>query len=159
MQGVCEFIGFVNFYRRWIPNFADIARPLHDLFQKNQPWQWTENEHGAFKLLKWRVSQAPVLMHADLDRQFRMETNASNYAYGAILSQKQVDNWHHPISFMLKLMNPAKCNYGIPDKEALAIVKGLQNWRHWLERMKLPVQILTDHKNLEYFVKPRILNR
>ena len=53
VRGVCEFIGFVNFYRRWIPNFADIARLLHDLFQKNQSWQWTENEHGAFKLLKW----------------------------------------------------------------------------------------------------------
>ena len=56
-------------------------------------------------------------------------------------------------------MNPAERNYSIPDKEALAIVKGLQNWRHWLECMKLPVQILTDHKNLEYFVKPQVLNR
>ena len=87
-----EFIGFVNFYRRWIPNFANITQPLHDLFQKNQSWQWTKNEHGAFELLKWRVSQAPVLVHADPDRQFRMETDASNYAYGAILSQKQADN-------------------------------------------------------------------
>ena len=88
-----------------------------------------------------------------------METDASNYAYRAILSQKQADNRHHLIGFMSKSMNPAKRNYGIPDKEALAIVKGLQNWQHWLERMKLPVQILTDHKNLKYFVKPRILNR
>ena len=67
VQGVCEFIGFVNFYHQWIPNFADIAQLLHDLFQKNQPWQWTENEHGTFKLLKWQVSQAPVLIHTDLD--------------------------------------------------------------------------------------------
>ena len=88
-----------------------------------------------------------------------METDASNYAYGAVLSQKQADNRHHPIGFMLKLMNPAECNYGIPDKEALAIVKGLQNWRHWLKRTKLPIQILTDHKNLEYFAKPQALNR
>ena len=56
-------------------------------------------------------------------------------------------------------MNPAKQNYGILDKEALAIVKGLQNWRHWLKPMKLPIQILTNHKNLEYFMKPRVLNR
>jgi hypothetical protein len=56
-------------------------------------------------------------------------------------------------------MNPVEQNYGIPDKEALAIVKGLQNWRHWLEPMKLLVQILTDHKNLEYFLQPRILNQ
>ena len=62
-----------------------------------------------------------------------METNALNYTYGAILSQKQVDNRHHPIGFMLKSMNLAERNYGILDKEALAIVKGLQNWRHWLK--------------------------
>jgi len=60
---------------------------------------------------------------------------------------------------MSKSMNPAERNYGIPDKEALAIVKGLQNWRHWLERTQLPIQILTDHKNLEYFARPQILNR
>ena len=159
VQGVRKFIGFVNFYCQWIPGFADIARPLHNLFQKNQAWQWTENEQHAFKLLKLQVSQAPVLVHADPDRQFRMETDASNYAYGAVLSQKQADNCHHPIGFMSKSMNPTKQNYGIPDKEALAIVKGLQNWRHWLERTKLPIQILTNHKNLEYFTKPRVLNR
>ena len=56
-------------------------------------------------------------------------------------------------------MNPMERNYGIPDKEALAIVKGLQNWRHWLERTKLPVQILTDHKNLEYFSTTKMLTR
>jgi hypothetical protein len=56
-------------------------------------------------------------------------------------------------------MNPVEWNYGILDKEVLAIVKGLQNWRHWLKRTRLPVQILTDHKNLEYFVRPHILNR
>ena len=52
IRGVREFIGFVNFYRQWIPGFANIARPLHDLFQKNQAWQWTENEQHAFELLK-----------------------------------------------------------------------------------------------------------
>ena len=88
-----------------------------------------------------------------------METNALNYAYGAILLQKQADNQHHPMGFMSKSMTPAKQNYRIPDKEALAIIKGLQNWRHWLKHMKLPVQILTDHKNLKYFMKPWVLDR
>ena len=88
-----------------------------------------------------------------------METDASNYAYGAVLLQKQADNRHHLIGFMSKSMDPAKWNYGILDKEALTIVKGLQNWRHWLERTKLPIQILTNHKNLEYFMKPQVLNR
>jgi hypothetical protein len=68
-----------------------------------------------------------------------METDMLNYAYGAVLSQKQTNGQHHPIGYMSKLMNPAERNYGIPDKEVLVIVKGLQNWRHWLERTKLPV--------------------
>ena len=83
-----------------------------------------------------------------------METDASNYTYSAVLMQKQTDGRHHLISFMSKSMNPAERNYGIPDKEAFAIIKGLQNWWHWLERTQLLVQILTDHKNLEYFAKP-----
>jgi len=60
----------------------------------------------AFELLKWRVSQAPVLVHADPDAQFCLETDASNYAYGAVLSQKQTDGRHHLIGFMSKSMNP-----------------------------------------------------
>ena len=121
-------------------------------------WQWTENEQTAFKVLKWRVAEAPVLVHANPDAQFHMETDASNYAYGAVLLQKQADGWHHPIGFLSKSMNLAERNYGIPDKEALAIIKGLQNWQHWLEHTRLPVHILTNHKNLESFVKLRILN-
>jgi len=89
-----------------------------------------------------------------------METNASNYAYGAILSQKgTIDLKYHPIAFYSRSMNPAKWNYGISDKEALAIVKALQHWQHLLEGTEIPIEIITDHKNLEYFSRPRILNR
>jgi hypothetical protein len=91
VRGVCEFIGFVNFYRHWIPGFSNIAKPLHALFQKDHKWDWTKNKQTAFEILKWHVSQAPILVHADPERVFRMETDASNYAYGAVLSQKQTD--------------------------------------------------------------------
>jgi RNase H-like domain found in reverse transcriptase len=72
--------------------------------------------------------------------------------------QKQEDGCHHTISFMSKLMNPAEQNYGIQDKEALTILKSLQHWQHWLECTHIPVHVLTDHKNLKYFMKPHILN-
>jgi len=91
VRGVREFIGFMNFYRRWILGFSDIACLLHDLFQKNWAWQWTEQEQTTFETLKWQVSQAPVLVHTDPDCQFHMETDASNYTYGTVLSQKQLD--------------------------------------------------------------------
>jgi hypothetical protein len=110
-----------------------MAKPLHTLFQKNHKWDWTENKQTAFEILKWWVSQAPVLVHTDPKKGFRMETDVSNYAYRAVLSQKQTDRWHHLIGYMSMSMNPAEWNYGILDKEVLVIVKGLQNWRHWLE--------------------------
>jgi hypothetical protein len=88
-----------------------------------------------------------------------VETNASNYACGAILLQKgKKDQKQHPVAFFSKSMMAPKRNYGISDKEALAIVKVLQCWRHWLEGTKILIEIIMDHKNLQYFTKPRVLN-
>ena len=154
MRAVREFIGFCNFYQCFITGFSDIAKPLHDLTGKAHTWQWGEKEQHAFQTLKDRISASTVLSHADPTRPFRMETDMSNHAYGAVLTQRAPDNLYHPIAFFSKSMNPAERNYGISDKEALAIVKALQHWRHWLERTKEPVDIITDHQNLEYFKQP-----
>jgi len=159
VKGVREFIGFCNFYRRFIKSFSEIARPLHDLTKVGKLWQWTEIEQFAFDTLKRMVCESPVLIHADPDKKFQMETDASSYAYGAVLSQKAADKKHHPVAFYSKSMTPAERNYGISDKEALPIIKGLQFWRHWLEGTPEPVRIITDHRNLEYFKNPRALNR
>ena len=98
---------------------------------------------------------SPVLIHPDPKERFHVETNALNYAYGAVLSQKSnKDQQQHPVAFFSKSMTPAKRNYRISDKEALAIIKALQHWRHWLEGTKIPIEILTDHQNLQYFTKP-----
>ena len=159
VKGVRAFIGFCNFYQRFIKNFAEIARPLHDLTRLGQKWIWSEREQAAFQLLKDIISTTPVLIHPDPERQFRLETDASAFAYGAVLSQlAKKDNRRHLIGFFLKSMNDAERNYGISDREALAVVKALQHWRHWLEGTTLPVEIITDHRNLEYFTKPKILN-
>ena len=101
-----------------------------------------------------------MLIHPDPEERFRIETDASNYAYGAVLSQKSTkDHRQHLVAFFSKSMTPAERNYGISDKEALAIIKALQHWRHWLEGTKVPIEILMDHQNLQYFTKPRVLNR
>ena len=159
VRAVREFIGFCNFYRRFVKSFSEIARPLHDLLKDGQRWQWTDREQHAFETLKRMICESPILIHADPEKKFQMETDASNYAYGAVLSQKGEDAKHHPVAFYSKSMNPAERNYGISDKEALAIIRGLQHWRHWLEGTKEPVRIVTDHRNLEYFKNPRALDR
>ena len=159
-QGSPRIHWLCNFYRRFVKNFTEIARPLHDLTKLGAKWEWTERQQGAFQTLKDIIATTPILIHPDPEEKFRMETDASNYAYRAVLSQKgKTDQKQHPVAFFSKSMTPAERNYGISDKEALAIVKALQHWRHWLEGMNIPIEILMDHRNLEYFTKPRILNR
>jgi hypothetical protein len=158
VRTIREFIGFCNFYHHFIKSFSEIACPLHDLTKVGQRWQWTDNKQYAFETLKRMICKSPILIHVDPMKKFQMETDASSYAYGAVLSQKADDGKHHPIAFYSKSMNPAERNYGISDKEALAIIKALQHWRHWLEGTKEPVRIITDHRNLEYFKNPHPLN-
>ena len=148
LKALKGFIGFCNFYRRFLKNFSIIARPLHELDKKGIPWNWGSAQQNAFDKLKELILSEPCLAHADLDKKFRMETDASAYAYGAALSQKQDDGKFHPVGFMSKSMLPAERNYDAYDREALGIVKPLQHWRYWLQGTKKPIKIITDHKNL-----------
>src|SRR5271156_3940414 len=91
VKGVRLFIGFINFYRQFIQGFSELARPLHDLTRKDVAWKWGHEEERAFEELKIQVSQAPILIHADPKVGYVMETDASNFAYGAILSQRTQD--------------------------------------------------------------------
>ena len=142
------FIGFCNFYQIFLKGFSIIARPLHELDKKGVPWKWGEEQDRAFQQLKEMITQEPCLAHINPDKPYRMETDTSNFAYGAALSQKQEDGKYHPVAFMSKSMLPAERNYDIYDKEALGIVKPLQHWRYWLQGTKKPIQIITDHRNL-----------
>jgi len=142
------FIGFCNFYCRFLKNFALIAQPLHDLNKKGLPWKWGPSQQLAFEQLKELIAVEPCLKQPELDKPFRMETNASAFAYGAALSQKQKNGRYHPEVFMSKSMIPAERNYDAYDREALGIVKPLQHWRYWLQGTQKPIEIITDHKNL-----------
>jgi len=147
------FIGFCNFYRQFLKNFSIVARPLHKLDKKDMKWEWKGDQQKAFDKLKELILSEPCLAHATLEKPFRMETDASNYAYGAMLSQKQEDGKYHPVGFMSKSMVPAERNYDAYDKEALGIVKPLLHWRYWLEGTKKPIKIITDiSKTDEHYI-------
>ena len=158
VKDIQQFLGFANFYRRFIRNFSEISQSMTMLLRKGQPWLWGSEQQESFDTLKRLFSSAPILVHPDPERQYCVETDASDYAYGAILSQKQDDGKLHPNAFLSRSMTPAERNYDIYDKEMLAIVKALQEWRRYLQGAKHPIKILTDHKNLEYFKSPKILN-
>ena len=148
VKGVERFLGFANYYRRFIKDFSKISAPLNKLKGKH-PWEWTEEQQNAFDTLKQRITEEPVLTLPQEDGQFRVEVDASGHAIGGVLSQEQNGKWH-PIAFLSKSMTPPEKNYEIYDKELLAIMTALKSWRHYLLDAKQPFEIWTDHENLKY---------
>jgi len=159
VKDVQKFLGLANYYRRFIEGFAMVARPLHDLVKKDRRWEWMEREEKAFKELKERFTKEPVLAAPDIDKKMRMEVDASDYATGGVLSMECEDGLWRLVAFLSKSLNETERNYKIHDKEMLAIIRGLEAWRHLLEGAQYKFEIWTDHKNLEYFMKAQKLNR
>jgi len=156
---VQAFIGFVNFYCHFIQDFSTIARPLFDLTCSNKTWDWDAKEQEAFERLKMAVTTTPVLVSPQDSEPFRIKADSSDFASGAVLSQRLPgeEKWH-PVAFYSKSLSPVEQNYEIHDKEMLAIIRVLEEWRHFLEKAQHPVEIWTDHKNLEYFMTAKKLN-
>lgn len=153
------FLGFANFYRRFVRNFSTLAKPLTALTRKDTKWRWGEEEQGAFEAIKTEITKDPVLVHPNPNKPYFLETNASGVAMGAILSQKQADRYLHPIAFMSESFNDAQRNYDTHDKELLAIICSLEHWHIFLEGTIEPITVYTDHRNLEYWKEARTWNR
>lgn len=159
VKDIQAFLGFANFYRRFIRDFSHIVKPLTTLLKKDVRWAWTENQQFAFDYLKRMFTTAPVLMMPDMSQQFIVECDASDFATGAVLSQEGDDGLIHPVAFFSKSLNDAERNYEIYDKELLAIIRALDEWRHYLEGASHKLDIVSDHKNLLYFSESRTLTR
>jgi len=159
VKDVQKFLGLANYYRRFVKDFAKIAKPLHEMTRKERKWSWGERQQKAFEELKERFTTEPVLVTPDLDREMRVEVDASDFATEGVLSMKCEDERWRPVVYISKSLNEAKRNYEIHDKEMLAIIWCLEAWRHFLEGAKDRFEIWTDHKNLEYFMKAQKLNR
>ncbi|KAK3514000.1 hypothetical protein QTP70_001270 [Hemibagrus guttatus] len=147
-----RFLGFANFYRRFIQNYSIIANTLTSLLRnKPKSLPWTSSAEEAFAILKKTFSTTLLLVHPDPDKPFIMEVDASTTGVGAVLSQQQGNPSRlHPCAFFSRKLNPAERNYDIGNQELLAVKLALEEWRHWLEGAKHPFLVLTDHKNLEY---------
>ena len=157
VKGVRSFLGFANYYRLFIAEFADIARPLTDLTKKGQQFNWSDEAQQAFEELKRRFISDPILATFDPDRETVVETDASNWATGGVLSQYDDNGNLWPCAYFSKKNLPAECNYEIHDKELLAVIRCLEEWDAELRSVK-SFTVLTDHKNLEHFMKIRRLN-
>jgi len=120
---------------------------------------WSGKEQMAFEDLKTAVTTALVLVFPQDSEPFRVEADSLDFATGAVLSQQlTADRKWHSVAFYSKSLFSVERNYEIHDKEMLAIIRVLEEWRHFLEGATHPVEIWTNHKNLEYFMMAKKLN-
>ncbi|KAK3542189.1 hypothetical protein QTP86_016990, partial [Hemibagrus guttatus] len=147
-----RFLGFANFYRRFIRNYSSVAGPLTLLLRgKPKRLTWTDQARAAFQQLKDCFTSAPILRHPDPDLPFVVEVDASSSGLGAVLSQRHGEPGKlYPCAFYSRKLTTAEANYDVGNRELLAIKAALEEWRHWLEGARHPFQVLTDHRNLEY---------
>ena len=115
-------MGLTNYYRRFIKNFATLAKPLNMLTRKEEKWKWEEAQQKAFKQLKGIFTMRLLLVAPNLDKEFRVEADTSNFATGGVLSIKCDDNKWRPVAYILKSLNETERNYEIHDKEMLAVI-------------------------------------
>ncbi|KAK3567207.1 hypothetical protein QTP86_013422 [Hemibagrus guttatus] len=147
-----RFLGFANFYRQFICNYSSVAGPLTLLLRgKPKRLAWMDQARAAFQQLKDCFTTAPILWHPDPDLLFVVDVDASSSGLGAVLSQRHGEPWKlHPCAFYSRKLTAAEANYDVGNRELLSIKAVLEEWCHWLEGVRHPFQVLTDHCNLEY---------
>ncbi|SOV01247.1 uncharacterized protein UDID_17609 [Ustilago sp. UG-2017a] len=157
IHDIQRFLGFANFYRRFIAHFAWIAKPLTSLVKPTErfrKFELPEEAQQAFHQLIQAFTSAGVLQHFDYHLPTRLETDASDFAIAGVLKQEHEGCWH-PVAFYSRKMSSAERNYEIHDKELLAVVACLTQWRHMLAGLPSQLVILTDHEALKYFKSQR----
>jgi len=125
VKGVQSFLGFANFYRRFIRDYSKITTPLSSLTRKDKLWECGDKQQEAFEMLKGAMITEPILQHFDPEQPVTIETDASNYAIGAICSQPDAKGILYPVAYYSRKLKDPERNYDIHDKELLAIVDAL----------------------------------
>jgi len=141
VKDVRKFLGLANYYRRFIKDFSRVARPINMLTRKDEKWTWGDSQQKAFEELKQIFTTKPVLAAPDLDKKFRVEADASNYATRGVLLMKCSDEKWRPVAFISQSLSDTEQNYEIHDKEMLAVVRCLEAWRHFLEGAVIKFEI------------------
>ena len=158
VKDVQSFLGFTNFYRRFVHNHSDLTVPLTWLTRKGTPWSFSDSCRTSFETLKKAFITALVLAQWEPRDPLIVETDTPDYALGAILSTiTPSDNQVHLVAFHSWTFTSTELNYDVHDKELLAIFEAFKCWRHYLEGSPTPVNVIMDHKNLEYFSTTKLL--
>jgi hypothetical protein len=152
-----SFIGLTSYYRRFVPNFSKVASAITSLTQKNRQFEWGEEQENAFIKLKHHLTHAPILAHFDPTRETIIQTDASHFGWGFIISQINGSTGReHPIAIESGRFVAAQLNYTTTEKEFMAIVEAFKRCRHIL--LQVDSTVITDHLNLTYWMEPRQLS-
>ncbi|KFA54042.1 hypothetical protein S40293_10234 [Stachybotrys chartarum IBT 40293] len=153
------FLGFGNFYRQFIYNYSKVIAPLTHLMKKGVPFAWDSECELAFQRLKEAFTTAPILAPFDWTKEIILETDASDYISAGILLQYDDKGRLRPVAYFSKKHSTIECNYKIYNKELMAIIRCFEEWRPELEGVASLIKVISDHKNLEYFITTKLLNQ
>ena len=145
---VRSFLGMAGYYRRFIEHFADLAKPLTSLTKMDQVFSWNKDCQNSFEIIKKALVNAPILAYPDMSKQFILDTDASGFAAGAVLSQIQDDGEERPVAYYSKMFHDAEVNYCTTQRELLAVILSVKAFRHYL--LGKPFLIRTDHSSLTW---------
>ncbi|MBW0481202.1 hypothetical protein O181_020917 [Austropuccinia psidii MF-1] len=157
IKALKSFLGFANFYPFCIKNYSKEITSLNSLLKKYSPFIFNEEALSQFQIIKEAFNTYPILSHLNLSLPAIVETDASDYALGALLSEGNDSGKHHMAFDSPKLLQ-AKLNYGIHEKE-LGIVWAFKCWGSFLLSLSNPFEVLTDHSSLQYFMSLKVLTR
>ena len=154
-----QILGVLGYQRAFIKNYAHLACPLHNLLKKREKFKWTDECKRSLDTLIGQIATDSVLTAPDESHPFELETDASFYAVGAALFQKDARGKWKAIGYASKTLNSAERNYDIWDREFLGLIFGLTYWRHLLCGTRLLDQVFIDHANLLHYRHPQKVNR
>jgi len=159
VKQVRGFLGFGNFYHRFIRGSSNLAQPMNRLLKKDRKFEWTDKCQKSFKTLKQWFTEEPVLAMPDHTWPFQIESDTSKYATGAVLSQLDSNRDRHPVAFLSKTFSLAEQNHEIYDRELLAMIRALEEWWHYIQGSGHTTNVLSDHQNLTIYKEAQKLNR
>ncbi|KAH7562953.1 reverse transcriptase [Bipolaris maydis] len=159
VKDVQSFLGFANYYRKFIKDYSKITTPLTEITKKEIGFKWEQEHQEAFERIKQIFLEAPVLEMYNPQRPTRVETDASDYALGAVLSQQCTDKKWRPVFYHSRKFSGAELNYDVHDKELLGVVDAFEQWEVYLLGLPDTIEVFTDHQNLTSFMTTKKLNR
>ena len=147
-QVLQQFLGFINYYRRFVKDCASISRPLYQLTERNRPFKWTDQCQEAFLVLHRALVSAPILAFPDCSKVFISDTDTSNQGIGTLLSQQGEGSQEHVVAYASRALSKAERRYSVTHKELLAVVTFLRHFCPYLLRRQF--RLRTDHSSLQW---------